>query len=239
MKNFIILGASKGLGDAFVKGLPVKNDRVWIVSRSKPESLEIRDGVHRFWIEADLSSQISGDTIAKAIKDETIDVLIYNAGIWEEEGFQDNYNFENDNPTDILNIMNVNTTSSIICIQRLLPNIKKSTNPKIILVGSVNGLDNYGSKQVTYVASKFGLRGVGHSLRENLREDGIGVTVINPGNIAAAIPYEDGLEKAISTYNGTRIPVQDIVSLVKCVVHLSNVSCVKEIHIPAMYDTNA
>ncbi|PTM58717.1 short-subunit dehydrogenase [Desmospora activa DSM 45169] len=237
--NFLILGASKGLGDAFAKGLPNKGDRVWIVSRSKPDSLKINDGTQRVWIEADLSLPSSSDIIAKAINDETIDVFLYNAGIWEKEGFQDSYDFKRDDPTDIANIINVNTTSAITCIQKLLPNMKRSENGKIVLVGSVNGLENNGSKQVAYVASKFGLRGVGHSLRENLREYRIGVTCINPGNIAAAIPYEDGLEKAISTYDGTRIPVQDMVSLVKCVVNLSNVSCVKEIDIPAMLDTDA
>ncbi|SFJ64943.1 SDR family NAD(P)-dependent oxidoreductase [Thermoflavimicrobium dichotomicum] len=238
MKNFIIFGASKGLGDAFVKGLPEKGDRVWIVSRNRPESLKINDGVHRFWIEADLSLQTASDKIANVIKDDTIDVLIYNAGIWEKEGFQDNYDFEKDDPKDIANIINVNTTSAIICIQKLLPNLKKSENAKVFLIGSTYGLENIHSKQVAYVASKFGLRGVGNALRENLREYGIGVTCINPGNIAAAMPFEDGLEKAISTYNGTKIPVQDIVALVKCVANLSKASCVKEINIPAMFDTN-
>ena len=34
-------------------------------------------------------------------------------------------------------------------------------------------------------------------------------------------------KKAIHLYEGTRIPVQDIVSLVQCVINLSAVSCVK------------
>ncbi len=109
----------------------------------------------------------------------------------------------------------------------------------MILIGSTAGLENTNNKQVTFVTSKFSLRGIGNALREHTREYGIGVTCVNPGEIAAGIPYEEGAEKAISLFNGTRIPVQDIVSLVKCVVNLSNVSCVKEIHIPAMLDTNA
>ncbi|MGG1754232.1 short-chain dehydrogenase, partial [Bacillus pumilus] len=36
-----------------------------------------------------------------------------------------------------------------------------------------------------------------------------------------------------------RIPVQDIVELARCVIHLSRVSCVKEINVPAMTDLNA
>lgn len=105
---------------------------------------------------------------------------------------------------------------------------------KFILIGSSDGIENNESKQVTYVASRFGLRGIGNSLRENLRKYEIGVTCMNP-----SIPFEEGSEKTLSTYKGTRIPVQDIVSLVKTITHLSKAFCVKEINMPAMLDTNA
>lgn len=237
--NFVVLGASRGLGDAFVKGLPEKGDRVWIVSRSRPDSLTLNDGVHRSWIEADLSRSESSIRIAEALKDEPIDVLIYNAGIWETEGWQSHYDFEKDDPEEIANIIHVNTTSAILCTQKLLPNLKKSEKAKVFLIGSTDGIENNGSKQVTYVASKFGIRGVASALRENLRKYEIGVTCINPGNIAASIPYEEGSEKVLTLYKGTSIPVQDIVSLVKTIAHLSKASCVKEINMPAMMDLNA
>lgn len=239
MKNYLIFGASKGLGDAFVKGLPEKGDSVWIVSRSYPKSLEIQDGVNRFWIEADLSLPTSPIAIAAALEGRTIDVFLYNVGIWESKGFQSAYDFEQDDPEEIARIIHVNLTSTITCIQKLLPNLKQSKNSKIILIGSTAGLDNTNNRQVSFVASKFGLRGIGHAVREHVRQYGIGVTCIHPGEIAAMIPYEDGAEKAITAYGGTRIPVQDIVSLVKCVTSLSHVSCVKEINIPAITDTNA
>lgn len=237
MRNFIIFGASKGLGDAFVKGLPDRGDKVWIVSRSRPESLKINDGIHRIWIDADLSLPTSCDKIARFLNDDIIDVLIYNVGIWERNGFRDDYNFEKDDPQEIAEIINVNVISTITCIQRLLPNLKKSENGKILLIGSTAGLENTDFTQVSFVASKFGLRGIGNSLREHLKKYGIGVTCINPGEIATQIPYEDGIEKVISTYNGTQIPLQDIVLLVRCVINLSKASCVKEINIPAMFET--
>jgi short-subunit dehydrogenase len=237
--NFVVLGASRGLGDAFVKGLPETGDRVWVVSRSVPESLSLDDGVNRIWIEADLSLSDSSNRIAEALNDETIDVLIYNAGIWEKEGWQSHYDFEKDDPEEIANIIHVNTTSAILCTQKLLPNLKKSEKAKVFLIGSTDGIENNGSKQVAYVASKFGIRGIASALRESLRKYEIGVTCINPGNIAATIPFEEGAEKAITLYKGTSIPVQDIVSLVKTIAHLSKASCVKEINMPAMMDLNA
>jgi short-subunit dehydrogenase len=239
MMNIVVLGASRGLGDAFVKGLPEKGDQVWVVSRRSPDSLSLNDGVHRTWIEADLSKSDSSNQIAEALKGEPVDVLIYNAGIWEKEGWQSHYDFEKDDPQDIANIIQVNTTSAILCTQKLLPNLKKSENAKVILIGSTDGIEQNGSKQVTYVASKFGIRGIASALRENLRKYEIGVTCINPGSIAATIPYEEGAEKALALYKGACIPVQDIVAMVKTIAQLSKASCVKEINMPAMMDLNA
>lgn len=238
MKNFIIFGASKGLGEAFVNGLPEKGDRVWVVSRTYPNSLDVEDGIEKHWIEADLAKPDASTLIANTLNDVTIDVLIYNVGIWESKGFRDDYNFENDDPAEIANIININVTSTITCIQKLLPNLKKSDNAKIFLIGSTAGLEHNDFTQVSFTASKFGLRGIGNSIREHVKKYGIGVTCINPGEIATQIPLEDGIEKVLSTYGGTQIPLQDLVSLVKCVMNLSKASCVKEINMPAMLDSN-
>ncbi|MEK5059641.1 short-chain dehydrogenase [Paenibacillus sp. FSL H7-0326] len=239
MKNFIIFGASKGLGEAFVKGLPEKGDRVWVVSRTHPNSLYLEDGVQKYWIEADLADSDASNRIANTLNDVRIDVLIYNVGIWESKGFRDDYDFEKDDPAEIVNIININVTSAITCIQKLLPNLKKSDNAKIFLIGSTAGLEHNDFTQVSFAASKFGLRGIGNSIREHVKKYGIGVTCINPGEIATQIPLEDGVEKVLSAHGGTQIPLQDMVSLVKCVMNLSKASCVKEINIPAMLDTNA
>lgn len=238
MKNFIIFGASKGLGEAFVKGLPEKGDRVWVVSRTYPNSLDVEDGIEKYWIEADLAKPDASHIIANTLNDVTIDVLIYNVGIWESKGFRDDYDFEKDDPAEIANIININVTSAITCIQKLLPNLKKSDNAKIFLIGSTAGLEHNDFTQVSFTASKFGLRGIGNSIREHVKKYGIGVTCINPGEIATQIPLEDGIEKVLSTYGGTQIPLQDLISLVKCVMNLSKASCVKEINMPAMLDTN-
>ncbi|MBO1582391.1 SDR family oxidoreductase [Bacillus sp. XF8] len=238
-KNFIIFGASQGLGDAFVKGLPAKGDTVWVVSRTRPSSLDINDGVNRKWLTIDLSSQQQIPSLKETLKDIAIDVLIYNVGVWEKRGFEDDYTFDKDEVEDISNLININLTSTITYIQALLPNLRQAKNGKIILIGSTAGLDHTNNAQVSFVTSKFGLRGITNALREHVRKDKISVTCINPGELAAEVPYEEGAEKAIMLYGGTRIPVQDIVAIVQCVMNLSPVSCVKEINIPAITDLNA
>ncbi|WP_145332358.1 SDR family oxidoreductase [Paenibacillus xylanexedens] len=238
MKNYIVFGASKGLGDAFVRGVPQAGDKVWVVSRSKPESLQLEDGVQRVWIQADLSELQAAKQIAEQLRNETLDVLIYNVGIWEKEGFEEHYTFDQDKPSDIQELIHVNITSTIVCIQALLPQLRKSAAGKIILIGSTAGLSNAGSTQVSFVASKFAIRGITEALREHTRQDRIAVTCINPGELAAEIPYAEGIERALSEYGGTRIPLQDMVSIVRCIVSLSNAACVKEINVPALTDMN-
>ncbi|WP_413372807.1 SDR family NAD(P)-dependent oxidoreductase [Paenibacillus taichungensis] len=239
MKNYLVFGASKGLGDAFVRGVPEQGDKVWVVSRTKPDNLKLDDGVERIWIQADLSELHASKQICDVLQNETLDVLIYNVGIWEKEGFEDHYTFDKDTPSDISNLIHVNITSAIVCIQALLPHLRQSTAGKIILIGSTAGLSNANSTQVSFVASKFAIRGVTEALREHTRKDRIAVTCINPGELAAEVPYTDGIDRALSEYNGTRIPLQDMVSIVKCIVSLSNAACVKEINMPAITDLNA
>src|SRR5690606_25717321 len=110
----------------------------------------------------------------------------------------------------------VNLSSAILSVQALLPNLRLSDNPKIILIGSTSGLDNVQDREVAYVASKFGLRGAAHALRESLRAERIAVTCINPGYIATEVPYEAGVEAALR--QTTAIPMQDIVALVRCLM---------------------
>lgn len=238
MSSILIIGASRGLGAAFSLGVPAPGDTVWLVSRSRPD-LELSDGVVRRWVEADLASGGANRKIADALAGQPLDVLIYNAGIWEQYAFSPEYQFETVSEQETQRIISVNLTSAITCIQSLLPNLRQSARGKIILIGSTSGIENSGSMEVAYTASKFGLRGLGHALRENVRCDGIAVTCINPGEIAAEIPYERGAEEAISAYGGTRIPVQDLVEIVRCVMRLSSVACVKEIDVPAITDRNA
>ena len=238
MKKYIVFGASKGLGDAFVRGVPQAGDKVWIVSRSEPESLQLKDGVQRFWIQTDLSDLHAAKQITEQLRNETLDVLIYNVGIWEKEGFEAHYTFDQDEPSDIQNLIHVNVTSTIVCIQALLPQLRKSAAGKIILIGSTAGLSNAGSTQVSFVASKFAIRGITEALREHTRKDRIAVTCINPGELAAEIPYEEGMERALAEYDGTRIPLQDMVSIVRCIVSMSKAACVKEINVPALTDLN-
>ena len=48
------------------------------------------------------------DKVKKAVKEEKIDVLIYNVGIWENNAFTENYNFKEVSSAELNTILNTN-----------------------------------------------------------------------------------------------------------------------------------
>jgi NAD(P)-dependent dehydrogenase (short-subunit alcohol dehydrogenase family) len=225
VKRILITGASRGLGDAFAHGLGNTGDELHLVSRREPPSLNAQDGIKRHWINADLSSADAPNTIAATLSNSSLDALVLNAGIWESTAFSSAYNFERIPDAETREILNVNLLSPIALTRALLPMLRLSNNPKIILIGSINGLENSNFPEVAYNASKWGLRGVAHALREHLRPERIGVTIINPGSIAPSDEPRDDM-----------IPPGDLVRLVRTILELSRATVVKEIDLPAMSD---
>lgn len=232
MKNIVIVGASKGLGNSMIDGLGKKEDAFFLISRTKPMNLDLQTDYKKVWIKADLSDLNSIETISQAIDKTPIDVVIYNAGIWEKT------NFENVTPTEIISIINVNLTSVILLTQKLIENIRRGRLKKIVFIGSTCGLENEGSEAIVYNATKFGIRGVTHALREYLRKDLISVSCISPGSIASDIHISEGPETALKKYSNERIPVSDIISIINLILDSSIATCIKEIHVPALMDTD-
>jgi short-subunit dehydrogenase len=233
--TFVITGASRGLGALLNEHLPQSGDSAWLVSRSKPYTGE-RGGVTRRWIEADLGQSAAAAHIAAMLADSSLDVLIYNAGIWEANAFSQSYRPEAVPPAETAQIIQVNLTSAILTIQALLPHLRRSANGKIIVIGSINGLEHYThGREVAYGASKFGLRGMTHALRENLRADRIAVTCVNPGSFGSYWYQGDHLQTD-TTDRPDLISAEDMVSTFKWLVSLSNRTCVKEVDMPGMED---
>jgi len=234
MAGVLVVGGSRGLGAALVKALSDRSSRNWVVSRSAPRFLQDPEFRHIAWIRADLTEpKKSAAAVGEAVGDTPIGTLIYNAGIWERSplGFIPAENLER--------IVNINLTSALTVVQTLLPNMRAIEGSTVVLIGSICGLENEGTQVAGYVSSKFGLRGLAHALRESVRADWIRVVCISPGSMATDLDFEDGVEAALRKHNRSRIPVADIVALVRCVMNLSVATCVKEIIVPATSDAGA
>lgn len=235
--TFLIFGISKGLGKAIALSLPSNDDIVFGVSRTQPEFLDSKPNIH--WISADLSSPMEAtQSIKKRIGTRKIDYFIYNVGIWESNGFTDNYSFDTVSPDEIVRIVQTNLTSCILSIQVFIENLQLSRNPKVVFIGSTWGLENHQGKEVAFSATKFGLRGAIHALRTNLRHCQIGVSILNLGYLATEFDISTPTQEVLATTNGQLIPLADVINALKFIMSTSNASCVKEINMPAMQDPN-
>lgn len=235
-QKYVVFGVSRGLGKAIAKMLCTGENIVYGISRSQPDYLDSYPQLR--WIEVDLSKPIeSSRQIGNIVGNSVIDALIYNVGIWEHKAFEEDYSFEQDAPEYIVDMINTNITSCILSVQKLLGNIKQSTKGKIVLVGSTWGLENHNAKEVTFSATKFALRGIVHSLRENLRPYNIGVSILNLGYLATEYEGESS-EEVASMAHGSLIPIDDVLNAIQFILNGSSASCVKEIDMPAMLDSN-
>lgn len=223
-KTIVVAGASRGIGLAVAEHFITECDRLLAVSRTMAPAGE--------WIQADLSNLAGVATVANAVGNNPLDALLYMGGTWETHAFTRQYRFEECSDEDITRVLAVNLIAPIRLVKALLPALKRADNPKIIFMGALSGRDNFPGREVANSASKFGLRGVVHSLREELRPQQIGVTVINPGNVGTPEVLAD--LAADNVVGGAAIPLTDLLSIIRCILSLSRATCLKEIDVPAM-----
>lgn len=234
--NLLIIGGSQGLGHALAKGLQPIVTNLFILSRSQPQVLQQDPAFPARWIQADLRTPDFVTVLRQALHNTPLDVLIYNAGVWEPDAFMPTYDFATTSPAQISDLIQVNLTSAILSVQALLPNLGLPPSAQIILIGSSSGLDNNQSRAVAYQASKFGLRGLNNALRENLRGTTIRCSLLNLGDLSTRIAYEAGVSGVQQAVGYSLIPVQDVVSVVRCLCELTPASLIKELDLVGIMD---
>lgn len=228
-KTILVAGASRGIGLAVAEHLMGRCDRLLTVSRTVAPVGE--------WVQADLANLASIETVVNAIGDNTLDALLYMGGTWETHAFTPQYCFETCSDEDIMRVIAVNLMAPIRLVKALLPALRRSDHPKIIFMGALSGRDNFPGREVANSASKFGLRGVVHSLREELRSQQIGITVINAGNVGTPEVLAD--LAAANLTGDEAIPLRDLLAIIDCILSLSRLTCIKEVDVPAMLGRGA
>lgn len=182
-RTYVLVGASRGIGGEAAKHLVDQGHRVLAVSRSEAVASE--------WVRADLATDEGIDAVAAALGDDPLDGLLYLGGTWEEGAFTEDYDFARSPRAETRAVIAVNLVAPILLAQVLAPNLARAETPRIVLMGALSGLAGRASPEVANTAAKFGLQGAAHALTLSLREQGIGVSVINPGNVATPEVEDD------------------------------------------------
>lgn len=234
--NILIIGASRGLGKAFVEGLGTEGDRVIGVSRRRPEGLRPPAGLALDWIEADLSDPAQAVRQVVSALPERLDVVMCNVGVWEREAFEPSYAFSRCSDQELLDVVQVNIASTILLLKHVLPRMSGAAKPQLFLTGSTSGLSRSGRPEVAFAASKFALSGMADALREEYRAQRLAVTCLQLGYLNTEDDLSVPREQAAERGAGQLIPLHDVVSLARAVLNLSDASFAREIVLPAILD---
>ncbi len=219
-RKIAVVGASRGIGAAIAQHFAQKGDRVVSISRSQAVAGE--------WIQADISTSEGIKSIADKLGESALDALLFMGGVWEDGAFTDRYDFMKSSDRETRFVIAVNTIAPIELTRQLVKNLVKSDNPRAIFIGALSGLDNSATAEVANTASKFGLRGAAQALKLALCDYKIGVTVINPGNVATEEVMTD-IEEGRSPQQ-VPIPLTDLISAIEWILELSNTVDVGDIN---------
>ena len=181
-RTVLLTGATGGLGNAIARALGGRGAKL-ILSGRRTDALEpLADAVGGRAIAADLTDRAGVERLAAEAGD--VEILVANAGI-PADGAVLEYT-----PDQIDRALDVNLRAPLLLARTLSePMVARGTG-HIVFMSSLAGKVATGNSAV-YAATKFGLRGFAWGLRQDLREAGVGVSVVCPGLIRDAGLFAD------------------------------------------------
>jgi NADP-dependent 3-hydroxy acid dehydrogenase YdfG len=105
-----------------------------------------------------------------------LDFLLANAGVADQELASAG------DPLVWKRLIETNLLGAMYSVRFALPHMQRQRAGHILLMASLSGRDAYVGEPA-YIASKFGLIGFGHSVRQEVGRYGIRVTMIEPGAV--------------------------------------------------------
>ncbi|MFP3125994.1 SDR family oxidoreductase [Ectobacillus funiculus] len=189
-KVVVITGASSGIGEATAKLLGERGDKIVLAARREDRLVslvnEIKEkGGQAVYKLTDVTKVEEVEDLAKFAIEQfgRIDVWVNNAGIMALSTLDKKRIAEWDQMIDI------NLKGVLYGTGAALPYMREQKSGQFINISSVSG-HKTGSGTAIYAATKFGVRVISETLREEeaLAQSGIRVTVISPGAIATELP---------------------------------------------------
>jgi uncharacterized protein len=186
----LLTGATGGIGGAIAHTLHRHGAHLILSGRNAEvlEGLSSKLGDRAEVIAADLADE--EETAALADRSAPVDVLVANAAL-PGTGRLDSFT-----PEQIDRALAVNLRAPIQLARALVPTMIERGSGHLVLVASLSGKVATSNSSV-YCATKFGLRGFGLALHDELHGSGVGVTTVFPGFVREAGMFAD---------SGVRLP---------------------------------
>ncbi|WP_299576579.1 SDR family oxidoreductase [uncultured Sunxiuqinia sp.] len=182
-----ITGASSGIGEALAYALAREGAKLVLSARNK-EKLELvrtnclQDTDTCLVFPVDLSNVQQTEEAADAVLSQVgrVDLLINNAG-------RSQRSLAKETPLKIdRDIMELNFFSVVALTKKVLPHMLKNQSGHLVVISSISGKFGF-PWRTAYAASKHAVQGYFESLRAELSQDNIQVTIVSPGRIKTNI----------------------------------------------------
>lgn len=185
-KTVMITGASKGLGKALAYAFSEKGYGLAICARGKEELEIVRDsllqkGVDVLAVQADASKKEDIERFVSMTEEKFthIDVLINNASYLGSSPIPYLLDFTHE---EYREVMRVNAEGPFLVMKRVVPGMVQRGRGSVINVTSAAGATGYAGWGI-YGVSKFALEGITETWADELRETGVHVNMVDPGEM--------------------------------------------------------
>lgn len=185
MTTVLITGSNRGLGLEWVRQCAARGWRAFATCRDPEGAAELQaltghyPGIALRRLDVTAPGQIA--ELARELADETIDLLVNNAGVYFEHWGQDpigRIDYDAWQET-----FRVNTLGPMRVTEALLPSLERAKRPLVVAIssnmGSIAGIT--GPRDYAYRSSKAALNAAMHGLALELAERRIGVLLLHPG----------------------------------------------------------
>jgi short-subunit dehydrogenase len=205
----LVTGATGGIGHAIARHLRRAGAELVLTGRRTDvlEPLATETGGRALAV--DLAVRDEVNRLAGECAD--VDILVANAAL-PASGDLRSFSVE-----EIDRALEVNLRAPMVLARVLGDRMAQRGRGHIVFVSSLSGKSGQRGSAV-YSATKFGLRGLGQGLRADLREDGVGVSVVFPGFIRdAGMFHESGvtLPKGVGTSTPDEVAAAVVSAIVK------------------------
>lgn len=208
-QHALVTGAGQGIGEAIARELLAQGASVTVLGR-RAEPLQRLVQAHPGRCQMVLADVAQAEQVQAAFAQAVaaqgaVSILVNNAGQASSTPFMkmDAAHWQN--------MLNVNLTGTMLCIQQVLPAMLQAGYGRIVNVASTAGLTGYAYVSA-YVAAKHGVVGLTRALALELAQKGITVNAVCPGYTETDI-VKTSIERVVGKTG--RTPEQALAEFVK------------------------
>jgi NAD(P)-dependent dehydrogenase (short-subunit alcohol dehydrogenase family) len=177
-RTVLISGVSSGIGATTAQRLSARGDRVLGLSRRAPP-----DGTNIAWHACDVRDALQVQAAVSALLPAaaTLDAVLANAGVGGPFA-----SVEEADPADVRELFDTNYFGVVNLVRAALPRLRAQRSGRIVITGSLAGRVPL-PFQSHYAATKSALESFAFALRCEVAAFGIGVSLLEPGDIRTPI----------------------------------------------------